>query len=188
MTGTPGETGGLLARARQRRSIEQLVAQSGHGEGGDLNRSLGFPALAMLSIGAMVGTGIFFVLGGTVADSGPGVILAFTIAGLLSILSALSYAELASAIPVAGSAYSYAFALFGHFAAWMTGAFLTMEYGLSISAVAVGWGAGPKTSPGWGVARKRSWLCDGWFHGHRLRDDHRALRARPVRRRGGRRT
>jgi len=137
----PGRTSGLVGFAVHRRSIEQLVAASGHGEGGDLSRTLGLGALTLLSIGAMVGTGIFFVLGSTVADAGPGVVLAFSIAGLLSILSALSYAELASAIPVSGSAYSYAFALFGHFAAWMTGAFLTMEYGLSISAVAVGWGA-----------------------------------------------
>jgi APA family basic amino acid/polyamine antiporter len=88
----------------------------------------------------MVGTGIFFVLGTTVSEAGPGVILSFSIAGLLSILSALSYAELVSAIPTSGSAFSYSYALFGHFAAWMTGVFLTMEYGLSISAVAVGWG------------------------------------------------
>jgi APA family basic amino acid/polyamine antiporter len=133
--------GGLAPFAGHRRSIERLIADSGHGEGGDLTRSLGFVALTMLSIGAMVGTGIFFVLGSTVEDAGPGVLLSFAIAGLLSILSALSYAEMASAVPVAGSAYSYSYALFGHMAAWMTGAFLTMEYGLSISAVAVGWGA-----------------------------------------------
>jgi APA family basic amino acid/polyamine antiporter len=132
---------GLAAFARRRRSVEQLLADTGHGEGGDLSRSLGFGALTMLSIGAMVGTGIFFVLGTTVADAGPAVLLSFTVAGFLSILSALSYAELGSSIPVSGSAYSYAYALFGHFAAWMTGVFLTMEYGLSISAVAVGWGA-----------------------------------------------
>jgi APA family basic amino acid/polyamine antiporter len=131
----------LAAFARRRRSSEQLLADTGHGEGGDLSRSLGFTALTMLSIGAMVGTGIFFVLGTTVADAGPAVLMSFAVAGFLSILSALSYAELASAIPVSGSAYSYAYALFGHFAAWMTGVFLTMEYGLSISAVAVGWGA-----------------------------------------------
>lgn len=136
-----GRVSDLAAFARRRRSIEQLLADTGHGEGGDLSRSLGFTALTMLSIGAMVGTAIFFVLGTTVADAGPAVLMSFTVAGFLSILSALSYAELASAIPVSGSAYSYAYALFGHFAAWMTGVFLTMEYGLSISAVAVGWGA-----------------------------------------------
>lgn len=132
---------GLRAFATHRRSIEELISETGHGEGGDLRRSLGFWSLTMLSIGAMVGTGIFFVLGSTVAEAGPGVVLSFAIAGVLAILSALSYAELASAIPVSGSAYSYSSALFGHFAAWMTGAFLTMEYGLSSSAVAVGWGA-----------------------------------------------
>ena len=99
--------GGLAPFAGHRRSIERLIADSGHGEGGDLTRSLGFVALTMLSIGAMVGTGIFFVLGSTVEDAGPGVLLSFAIAGLLSILSALSYAEMASAVPVAGSAYSY---------------------------------------------------------------------------------
>jgi len=87
---------------------------------------------AFLAASAATGCAVF---------AGPGVLLSFGIAGLLSILSALSYAEMASAVPVAGSAYSYAYALFGHLAAWMTGAFLTMEYGLSISAVAVGWGA-----------------------------------------------
>jgi hypothetical protein len=121
----------LAAFARRRRSSEQLLADTGHGEGGDLARSLGFTALTMLSIGAVVGTAIFFVLGTTVADAGPAVLMSFAVAGFLSILSALSYAELASAIPVSGSAYSYAYALFGQFAAWMTGVFLTMEYGLS---------------------------------------------------------
>lgn len=135
--------GGLLSFARHRRTIEELTkevnADPEHGHG-ELSRSLGFWSLTMLSIGAMVGTGIFFVLGSTVSQAGPGVIVAFAIAGLLSILSALSYAELVSAIPTSGSAFSYSYALFGHFAAWMTGVFLTMEYGMSISAVAVGWG------------------------------------------------
>lgn len=131
----------IVAFARHRRSIESLNAQSGQGEGGTLSRSLGFWALTFLSVGAMVGTGIFFVLGSTVEKAGPGVLLSFSVAGLLSILSALSYAELVSSMPVSGSAYSYAYATTGHFMAWMTGIFLTMEYGLSISAVAVGWGA-----------------------------------------------
>lgn len=125
--------------ASHRRTIESLTSEAGHGEGGDLSRSLGYWALTFLSIGAMVGTGIFFVLGSTVSSAGPAVLVSFSIAGVLSILSALSYAELVSAIPVSGSAFSYSYALFGHFAGWMSGVFLSMEYGLSISAVAVGW-------------------------------------------------
>ncbi|MGV1004196.1 MAG: APC family permease [Candidatus Nanopelagicales bacterium] len=131
----------ILAFARHRRSIESLNAESGRGEGGTLQRSLGFWALTFLSIGAMVGTGIFFVLGTTVSRAGPGVLLSFGVAGLLSILSALSYAELVASMPVSGSAYSFAYATLGHFLAWLTGIFLTLEYGLSVSAVAVGWGA-----------------------------------------------
>lgn len=126
--------------AGYRPSVEQVMAETGRGEGGALKRTLSLRSLTMISIGAMVGTGIFFVLGSTVADAGPAVIIAFLIAAVASVLGALSYAEVAGTMPSSGSAYTYSYVAFGHFAAWLTGIFLTFEYGLSSSAVAVGWG------------------------------------------------
>lgn len=131
---------GTAARLLRRKPVEQLVAQSGHGEGGDLRRSLGLWQLTMISIGATLGTGIFVVLGEAVPDAGPAVILSFVIAGLTALFSALSYAELAGTIPVAGSSYSYAYATMGELVAWVCGWCLLLEYGVSVAAVAVGWG------------------------------------------------
>ncbi|KUM96311.1 amino acid permease [Streptomyces cellostaticus] len=94
----------------------------------------------MISIGATLGTGIFVVLGNAVPEAGPAVTLAFVIAGLTALFSALSYAELAGSIPVAGSSYSYAYATLGELVAWVCGWCLVLEYGVSVAAVAVGWG------------------------------------------------
>lgn len=96
--------------------------------------------LTMISIGATLGTGIFVVLGDAVPKAGPAVTLAFVIAGLTALFSALSYAELAGSIPVAGSSYSYAYATMGELVAWVCGWCLVLEYGVSVAAVAVGWG------------------------------------------------
>ncbi|GHH75816.1 amino acid transporter [Streptomyces sulfonofaciens] len=94
----------------------------------------------MISIGATLGTGIFVVLGEAVPKAGPAVTLSFVIAGLTALFSALSYAELAGTIPVAGSSYSYAYATLGELLAWICGWCLILEYGVSVAAVAVGWG------------------------------------------------
>ncbi|MFC4494941.1 amino acid permease [Streptomyces ovatisporus] len=131
---------GTAARLMRRKPVEALVAQSGHGAGGELRRSLGLWQLTMISIGATLGTGIFVVLGEAVPDAGPAVIVSFVIAGLTALFSALSYAELAGTIPVAGSSYSYAYATMGEFVAWVCGWCLLLEYGVSVAAVAVGWG------------------------------------------------
>ena len=96
--------------------------------------------LTMISIGATLGTGIFVVLGEAVPKAGPAVTLSFVIAGLTALFSALSYAELAGTIPVAGSSYSYAYATMGELIAWICGWCLVLEYGVSVAAVAVGWG------------------------------------------------
>lgn len=120
--------------------MEQLVAEGGQGEGGNLRRSLSMWQLTMISIGATLGTGIFVVLGEAVPEAGPAVTLAFVFAGLTALFSALSYAELAGTIPVAGSSYSYAYATLGELVAWVCGWCLMLEYGVSVAAVAVGWG------------------------------------------------
>lgn len=107
-----------------------------------LRRTLGPLNLTAMGIGAIIGAG-FFVLTGQAAASfaGPGVIFSFAIAAIICVLSALCYAEFASMIPIAGSAYSYTYATMGEFAAWSIGWGLTLEYLFSAITVAVGWSA-----------------------------------------------
>ncbi|MCC5475288.1 amino acid permease [Streptomyces sp. NPDC059680] len=139
-TATAPAAQGLAARLMRRKPVERLVAEGGQGEGGSLRRSLGLWQLTMISIGATLGTGIFVVLGEAVPKAGPAVTLSFVIAGLTALFSALSYAELAGTIPVSGSSYSYAYATMGELIAWVCGWCLLLEYGVSVAAVAVGWG------------------------------------------------
>ncbi|WP_030017397.1 amino acid permease [Streptomyces monomycini] len=136
----PAPSGGLGTRLMRRKPVERLVAEGGQGEGGTLRRSLGMWQLTMISIGATLGTGIFVVLGEAVPKAGPAVIISFVIAGVTALFSALSYAELAGSIPVSGSSYSYAYATLGELVAWVCGWCLILEYGVSVAAVAVGWG------------------------------------------------
>jgi APA family basic amino acid/polyamine antiporter len=124
----------------RRKPVEQLVSEGGQGEGGSLRRTLSMWQLTMISIGATLGTGIFVVLGEAVPKAGPAVTISFVIAGLTALFSALSYAELAGSIPVAGSSYSYTYATMGELVAWVCGWCLVLEYGVSVAAVAVGWG------------------------------------------------
>jgi basic amino acid/polyamine antiporter, APA family len=93
-----------------------------------------------LGVGAVIGTGIFVVIGEGIGIAGPAVILSFVLAGVTCVFSALCYAELASSIPVSGSAYTYAYATLGELIAWIIGWDLVLEYGVSVAAVAVGWG------------------------------------------------
>jgi amino acid transporter len=106
---------------------------------GGLARNLSAFQLTMFGVGATVGTGVFFVMHEAVPDAGPAVIVAFLLAGLAAGLSALCYAEMASAVPVSGSTYSYAYATLGEIVAMGVAACLLLEYGVSTAAVAVGW-------------------------------------------------
>ena len=117
---------------------EQLLETA---EGTSLQRGIGALDLTALGIGAIIGTGIFVIIGEAIAESGPALVLSFVLAGVTCIFSALSYAELASTIPVSGSAYTYAYATMGEVLAWIIGWDLILEYGVSVAAVAVGWGA-----------------------------------------------
>jgi len=120
-----------------RKSVEQMHDEH---EQGELKRSLGATNLVLLGIGCIIGTGIFVLTGRAAAQfAGPAIIISFIITGTLCALVALSYAELASAIPVSGSAYSYSYASLGEIAAWIMGVLLVLEYGLAASTVAVGW-------------------------------------------------
>jgi APA family basic amino acid/polyamine antiporter len=116
-----------------------IAAQKGPHSGPDLQRSFGTFQLTLFGVGATVGTGIFFVLQEAVPDAGPAVIVAFLIAGLGAGLSAICYAEVASAIPVSGSTYSYAYHAMGELVAMIVAACVLLEYGVSSAAVAVGW-------------------------------------------------
>ncbi|HEY8173325.1 MAG TPA: amino acid permease [Dehalococcoidia bacterium] len=126
-----------LRRIFARKSVEQMHDEHEHGE---LKRSLGATNLVLLGIGCIIGTGIFVLTGRAAAQfAGPAIMISFVITGTLCALVALSYAELASAIPVSGSAYSYSYASLGEFAAWIMGVLLVLEYGAAASTVAVGW-------------------------------------------------
>jgi APA family basic amino acid/polyamine antiporter len=105
-----------------------------------LARSFGLFQLTMLGVGATIGTGIFVALTTAVPEAGPAVTVSFVLAGITAALTALCYAELASTVPAAGSSYSYAYATLGELAAFLIGACLLLEYGVSASAIAVGWG------------------------------------------------
>ena len=122
-----------------RKSIAQLVADS---DAGHLRRALGPGALVLLGIGAIIGAGIFVLTGQVAAqNTGPGLIISMVLAGIACGLAGLCYAEFASMIPVAGSAYTYAYATLGELMAWIIGWDLILEYALASSTVALGWGA-----------------------------------------------
>jgi APA family basic amino acid/polyamine antiporter len=121
----------------RRKSIEQVQAEY---EKGELKKTLGPWNLLFLGIGCIIGAGIFVRTGNAAAlHAGPAVMLSFLVAGLVCAFAGLCYAELASVLPVSGSAYTYSYATLGEFAAWMMGALLLLEYGLAASVVAVGW-------------------------------------------------
>ncbi|MFG2890770.1 amino acid permease [Streptomyces sp. NPDC048248] len=123
------------------KSPDILVAESGADlEGNGLKRSMGLFQLVCFGVGAIVGTGIFVGLSDTVAEAGPAVIVSFVLAAITCVFTAFSFAELGGAIPVSGSSYSYAYATLGERTAFLVGWCLLLEYGISVSAVAVGWG------------------------------------------------
>ena len=101
---------------------------------------MGVLDLTALGIGAIIGTGIFVIIGEAIGNAGPSIIFSFALAGVTCLFSAFSYAELASSIPVSGSAYTYGYATLGELVAWIIGWDLILEYGVSVAAVAVGWG------------------------------------------------
>jgi amino acid transporter len=128
-----------LPLGEQFRRRKPIVFRHRHHPGEELARSLSTFQLMMFGVGATVGTGIFFVLSESVPEAGPAVILSFVLAGLAAGLSALCYAELASAIPVSGSTYSYAYHSMGELVAVVIAGCVLLEYGVAAAAVAVGW-------------------------------------------------
>jgi basic amino acid/polyamine antiporter, APA family len=121
------------------KSIEQLVGDVEHGSKA-LRRSLTAWDLTLLGIGAIIGTGIFVLTGTAAANqAGPAIMMSYFAAGLACTFAALCYAEFASMIPIAGSAYTYAYATLGEVVAWMIGWDLILEYAVGSMTVAIGW-------------------------------------------------
>lgn len=128
--------------------------------GPQLARTLGPVQLTAIGIGAVIGMGIYTLTGVGAGQAGPAVILSFAIAGLVCAAAALAYAEMATLMPVAGSAYTYSYAVLGEIAAWIVGWSLFLEYALACSAVAVGWSAyfaGLMADLGWRIDAR--WLA-----------------------------
>ncbi len=140
--GVAGGAPTLTMRKRlfRTKSVDQLIAETTAGGTDTLKRSMGLTALTMFSVGSIVGTGIFVILGVAVPQAGPAIIISFLLAGITCAFSALSYAEMAGSIPISGSSYSYTYATMGELVAWVCGWCLMLEYGVSVAAVAVGWG------------------------------------------------
>ncbi|ESQ89508.1 amino acid permease [Asticcacaulis sp. AC460] len=118
------------------KSLDAILATA---EKKSLHRSLGAFQLTMLGIGAIIGTGIFVLTAAAAQKAGPGMMLSFVVAGFVCAVAALCYSELASMVPVSGSAYTYTYAVMGELMAWMVGWALILEYAVAASAVCVGW-------------------------------------------------
>ena len=132
--------GSALDHILRCKPVVEFIEGEGDGAHPRLARTIGLFQLTMLGVGATIGTGIFVALTTAVPEAGPAVTVSFVLAGITAALTALCYAELCSTVPVAGSSYSYAYATIGELAAFLIGACLLLEYGVSGSAVAVGWG------------------------------------------------
>ncbi|GAC1387861.1 MAG: amino acid permease [Vulcanimicrobiaceae bacterium] len=116
------------------------MAESGDDKPNSLKKTLGAGSLMAMGIGAIIGTGIFVLTGVAAAKyAGPSLTVSFIMAGLVSAFAALCYAEVASRVPIAGSAYTFAYASLGELVAWIIGWDLVLEYGLGAATVSIGW-------------------------------------------------
>src|SRR6201986_3727263 len=128
-----------MANLFAKKSMQVLMAEA-HAEGeGTLKRSLGPFQLTALGIGAVIGAGIFVLAGLGAHYAGPSLMLSFVLSGLGCAFAGLCYAEFAAMIPLAGSAYTYAYATLGEIIAWIIGWDLTLEYAMGASTVSSGW-------------------------------------------------
>ena len=129
-----------------RKPIAMLQAEATECEFGlidgaaQLRRTLSLVSLIALGIGAVIGAGIFVLTGHAAAEhAGPAISLSFVLAGIVCAFAGLCYAEMASTVPIAGSAYTYAYASMGEFIAWVIGWDLILEYAFGATTVAIGW-------------------------------------------------
>lgn len=124
----------------QTKSVDKIIAEAGEQGAHTLPKTLTATALTMLGIGAIIGAGIFSLTGEAAGKhAGPAVVISMILAGIVSILAALCYSELASSVPVSGSAYTYSYVTLGEFCAWIIGWDLILEYTFGAATVAVSW-------------------------------------------------
>ena len=143
--------------------LSRILAE-GADEKHGLKRSLGPWSLTAMGIGAIIGTGIFVLTGvASATRAGPALTISFVVAGIVSALAALCYAEVSSKVPISGSAYTYTYATLGEFFAWIIGWSLVLEYALGASTVSVGWSGYftyiLQTLLGWNIPQ-------AWQHSH----------------------
>jgi APA family basic amino acid/polyamine antiporter len=125
-----------------KKPVAALRAEAASDNEHGLKKALGVTNLVSLGIGAIIGAGIFVLTGQAAAQyAGPAIVISFLISGLGCLLAGLCYAEFAAMIPIAGSAYTYAYATLGEFLAWIIGWDLILEYLFCAPTVAVGWSA-----------------------------------------------
>src|SRR2546426_29813 len=141
-----GETGEISQRRRcmgnplfARKPMSMLLAEAKEAGEHSLKRTLGPVQLTALGVGAVIGAGIFVFSGLGAHYAGPGLMLSFVLSGLGCAFAALCYAEFAAMMPLAGSAYTYAYATLGELFAWIIGWDLTLEYAMGASTVSSGW-------------------------------------------------
>jgi APA family basic amino acid/polyamine antiporter len=132
----------MMANLFVRKSIAALKAEAAEESEHSLKRTLSATNLIMLGIGAIIGAGFFVLTGNAAANhAGPAVALSFVLGGIVCAFAGLCYAEMASTVPIAGSAYTYAYATMGEFIAWLIGWDLILEYAVGATTVAIGWSA-----------------------------------------------
>src|SRR6184192_4417946 len=124
----------------KRKSLDSLLKETGDDEGHSLKKTLGPLNLIALGIGAIIGAGLFVRTAAAAANNaGPSVTLGFIVAGIGCAFAGLCYAEFASMIPIAGSAYTYSYATMGELVAWIIGWDLVLEYAVAASTVSIAW-------------------------------------------------
>src|SRR5262245_11333131 len=129
-----------MANLWVRKSIAKLQAEAAEDHEHSLRRTLTATNLVTLGIGAIIGAGFFVLTGHAAAENaGPAVTLSFVFGGIACAFAGLCYAEMASTVPIAGSAYTYAYATMGEFIAWLIGWDLILEYMVGATTVAIGW-------------------------------------------------
>src|SRR5579871_4048618 len=139
-----GEEVGWLANIWVRKSTDVLAAEAAHSDPDSevrpLRRTLSALHLVALGIGGIIGAGIFVLTGhAAAANAGPAITLSYALGAVACAFAGLCYAEMASTVPVAGSAYTYAYATLGELIAWIIGWDLILEYAVGAVAVAIGW-------------------------------------------------
>ena len=129
-----------MANLWVRKSIAALKAEAAESSEEGLKRTLSATNLTTLGIGAIIGAGFFVLTGHAAAENaGPAIALSFVLGGIACAFAGLCYAEMASTVPIAGSAYTYAYATMGEFIAWLIGWDLILEYMVGATTVAIGW-------------------------------------------------